>query len=109
MSYHRSVHCPSTRRPIALPSSRLLDAAVERLLDRALRLGKSVRPALGTHVEALGVDELHVGDADEAEQRLQVRFLVIERNSGSCRVNAASGLDHDGALVLQQAFGALFA
>lgn len=48
-------------------SNQLPDATAERLLYHALCLGKPVRPALRADVEALGVDELYVGNADEPE------------------------------------------
>ncbi|CAM2149172.1 hypothetical protein PT2222_210023 [Paraburkholderia tropica] len=56
------------------------------------------------HVQAFGVDEAHVGHAEEAEERLQVRRLAVVRGA---LILAAACRDHEHLLALDETFGAI--
>src|SRR5690606_24206724 len=45
-------------------------------------LGQALLGELGAHVQTLGMDELHVMDADEAQGLAQVGLLVVQAAAG---------------------------
>jgi hypothetical protein len=63
------------------------------------RGGERLFAALRPHREALGVDELHVGDADEAEDLAHVGAVGI---GGGAGVQAAARREHVGLLAGEQ-------
>ena len=63
-------------------------------------------PCRLSHRQAFGPHDAHVGDAEEAEHRLQVALLVLHRTAGfAAGVLAATGGGHDHRLAAGQTLG----
>lgn len=50
----------------------------EQRLDARGGFGKTLRGSIAAHVQALGVDEVHIGQTDETEESLEERHLRVE-------------------------------
>src|SRR5690242_10276307 len=77
-------------------------------LDLRIRRVQGLGLRRVAHRHAFGAHEAHVGDAEEAEERLQVALLVVQEGEGRvARVSAATAGGDDHRLAAGEADRAL--
>src|SRR5436190_5968055 len=91
------------------PSPFLAVSCRQQLIDLRTAPGNGTYDGVAAQRQALGVDERHIGDADETEDGSQVRLLEVHGFRGSMAVDAAAGGEYVGRLVGQQADGTVLA
>src|SRR5690606_22708020 len=78
------------------------------LADLLFGVAQGGLPAVASQVGSLGTNYTYVGDAEKAEHRLQIGFLVFHGLAGfGRRVDTATRQDSDHGLALGQTLGAL--
>jgi multimeric flavodoxin WrbA len=92
------------RAELATAEQRELGALSDRMIDELKRADLIV---IGSPMHNFGISS-HLKAWFDTIIRAGKTFSY-EGSGGSCRVNAAASLDHDCALALQEAFGALVA